>query len=304
MARVIPMCSRLVKRGIVSREENPSFVNGFRILLSLPALFLIVSLSSNAFGVVECDGVDVQFTDDDNRRYLAEAPNDPVRYYLVGVSYFCENRISQAINYWERASDMEDIMASYVLGLYYGSDKTGDVSKKLPAVQENYDAALFYYERTADLIESTPGYPHGVHVDFPGWEASNLPSARTYVALAELYYTGYTRAVIDMLKNDVSYTDTIRVLTNMQRSAERCLKRPSLSVWAERQSEITHSRRVVCGAYKDFAAKALDLESRRMHAARNCETSLGECAAHQVVVEELVEESRKMSNAAKSVPKI
>ena len=78
----------------------------------------------------------------------------------------------------------------------------------------------------------------------------------------------------DMLKKDVSYTDTIKVLVNMQSAAERCLKRPSLAVWKGRQSEIANSKKVICGASKTFADKAFILESRRKEMAKRCDGPL------------------------------
>ena len=68
-------------------------------------------------------------------------------------------------------------------------------------------------------------------------------SIRTFIILSELYYKGYVRAIREMLKKNVSYTDTIKVLVNMQSAAERCLRRPSLAVWKARQSEIANSKR-------------------------------------------------------------
>ena len=223
---------------------------------------------------------------------------------MAGLSSYCAGREAKGINYMEKASDMGEITASYFLGLYYRSDKTGDVSKMLPEVQENYDAAVFYYERTASLIESDVNYPGGIIGDLPSVEGSSFMSVRTYLSLSQLYYTGYSRALGDMLKNNVSYTDTIKVITNLQTSAERCLRRPSLSVWKGRQSEITHSRRVICGAYKNFAEKALHLESQRKKVALQCEDSLRECAAHKAVFGEIVEEAQKMAKATRSVPPI
>ncbi|MDE0333259.1 MAG: hypothetical protein OXL41_15500 [Nitrospinae bacterium] len=265
--------------------------------------FLLV-FSTDVFGIVSCTGVNTDISEASNRRYIAEAPNDPVRYYVVGLSKYCKGKISEGINYMEKASDMGEITASYALGLYYGSDKTGDVSKMVPEIQENYDAALFFYERTANLIESTPHYPQGVHVDLPGVEGNVFMSVRTFLSLSQLYYTGYSRALGDMLEKNVSYTDTIKVITNIQTSAERCLRRPSLSVWKGRQSEITHSRRVICGAYKAFAEKAFVLETRRKEVALQCENSLKDCAAHKAVFGEIVKEAQKLSKATFSVPPI
>ena len=278
-------------------------VNWFSHFIVVLFLFPALVFSTSAFAVV-CTGVKTDFSESIISKYIAEAPNDPSRYYTVGLSYYCGGKRAKGISYMERASDMGDITASYILALYYSSDKTGDVSKMVPEVQENYDAALFYYERAAVLIESTSTYPHGVHVDLPDREKSIYMSVRTYLALTDLYYTGYGRALGDMLKNDVSYTDTIKVLTNLQTAAERCLKRPSLSVWGESQSKIAHSKQVICGAYKDFAVKAFNLESKRIEVAKHCDGPLSECEAHQAVVNQIIGESQELADATHSVPPI
>ena len=107
-----------------------------------------------------------------------------------------------------------------------------------------------------------------------------------------------------MLKKNVSYTDTIKVLVNMQSAAERCLRRPSLPVWKARQSEIANSKKVKCGAYKTFADRAFILESRRKEIAKRCDVPLSKCKEHKAVVNSLVEASQKMAKQVRSVPSI
>ena len=272
-------------------------------VVAFSSLFFVSVFSTDVSAIVECTN-NTPISESTHRAYIAEAPNDPVRFYTVGVAYYCEGRVADGINYIEKASDMGDITASYALGLYFRSDKTGDVSKMEPEVQDNYDAAIFYYKRTASLIESSSTYPHGVDFDLPAREGSLYMSVRTYLALTDLYYIGYGRALGDMLKNNVSYTDTIKVLTNMQSSAERCLRRPSLSVWGGKQSQVAHSKKVICGAYKIFAEKAFILESKRLGIAKRCESSLRDCEEHKAVFGEIVKEAQKLAKTTHSVPKI
>ena len=290
-----------------ARSESPERASFLRQKFSrFASVFLglsfVLVFSSNVFGI--CAGVDSSFTEADNRRYLAEAPNDAGRYYSVGLSHFCGGRVAKGVNYLEKASDMGDITASYVLGRYYRSDKSGDASKMMPEVQENYDAAVFYYERTANLIESDSNYPGGIKGDLPSIEGSLFMSVRSYLLLIHLYYKGYVRAIREMLKKNVSYTDTIKVLVNMQSAAERCLARPSLLVWKNRQSEIANSKKVKCSAYKTFADKAFILESRRKEVAKRCDVSLSKCSEHKAVVNSLVEASQVMAKKVRSVPTI
>ena len=290
-----------------TRSETPgrgSFVrqNFSRFASVFLGLSFVLVFSTNVLGL--CAGVNTSFSEADNRRYIAQAPNDAARYYSVGLSYYCGGKVAEGVNYMEKASDMGEITASYFLGLYYRSDKTGDISRRVPEVQENYDAAIFYYERTASLIESDVNYPGGIKGDLPSVEGNVYMSVRTYLALTSLYYNGYVRAIQEMLKKNVSYTDTIKVLVNMQSSAERCLARPSLLVWKNRQSEIANSKKVICGAYKSFADKAFILESRRKEVAKRCDAPLSNCSEHKAVVNSLVEASQIMAKQVRSVSPI
>ena len=273
-----------------------------RIGLFTNILLLATAFSVDAFAL-SCKGVKI-FSDESNAAYIAEAPDSSGRYRWVGLQNYCAGNVEVGINYMEKSSDMGDILASRNMGLYYGSDKTGDLSRYIPKIQENYDAAIFYYERTASLIESIPNYPYGVHADLPPAEGNNYLSLRAPILLTILYYTGYGRALRAMLKDDVSYTDTIKVLENMRSAADRCLRRPSLSVWGARQSEITHSKQVICQARRDFAEKALTLEYQRIDIARQCAVPLNECEEHKSIFDQIVKIAREMSNTLNSVPAI
>lgn len=198
---------------------------------------------------------------------------------------------------------MGHVTASYFLADYYRREKDSS-SKNYPSTQASYDAAIFYYDRAATQIEKASHYPKGVYGDVSEVEAKRYMSVRAYTHLTGLYYYGYGRALEDMLKNDVSYTDTIKVLNNMLRSAERCLERPSLSVWGARQNEISNSKQVICQAQKDFAKKALDLESQRIEIAKRCDVTLSECTEHQGIFQEIVQVVQEMNNKTSSVPKI
>ncbi|MDE0333260.1 MAG: hypothetical protein OXL41_15505 [Nitrospinae bacterium] len=261
----------------------------------------ILVFSTNAFGIV-CTGIRTDFSESSNRAYIAEAPHDPVRYYMVGLFNYCGGKEAKGVNYMERASDMEHIVASYILGLYYRTDRGSNPSKMMPEVQENFDAAVFYYERTASYIEAAAAYPYNTHTDVPELEGKNYMSISTFINLSELYYKGYVRAIREMLKKNVSYTDTIKVLVKMQSAAERCLRRPSLSVWKGRQSEIANTKKVKCGAYKTFADKAFILESQRKQVAKRCDAPLKDCPEHKKMVSQLVRASKVMGKQVRSVP--
>ena len=295
--------SEMPKRELCFQKGISKPVNWFSH--SAKVLFFISGLgfSTSAFGIV-CTDIDTSFSEEDNNKYIARAPNDPVRYYMVGLSYYCGGNKTKGINYMKKASDMEHIVASYALGWYYRTDRGSDPSQIIPQVQENYDATVFYYERGASYIEAEANYPYNTHTDVPELEGKTYMSVSTFITLNELYYKGYVRAIMDMLKNDVAYTDTIKVIVNMQSAAERCLKRPSLSVWGEKQSEIAHSKQIKCGAYKTFADRAFYLESQRIKVAKRCDVPLRECDEHENIVSQLIQASKEMGSQIRSVPPI
>lgn len=232
--------------------------------------------------------------------YIDAAPDDPVRNYTEGYARYCQGR--EWRHHIEKASDLGHVTASYFLGEYHRRDKDFKSNSSFPTTQENYDAAIFYYERTAKLIEDTSNYPEGARAIEA--EEESYMSVRVFLHLIRFYFNGYSRALGDMLKNDVSYTDTIKVLDNMRRSAERCLNRRSLSIWGARQNEIANSKKVICQAQRNFAKKALDLESQRIEIANRCNVALIECTEHQSIIQEIVQASNDMKDKINSVSPI
>ena len=194
------ICSEVLKRGV---------------FIKFLFLFLVFAFSMDGFA---CENVGMDAVGD---AYIAAAPDDPVRNYTEGYARFCQER--GGLDYIGKASDLGHVTASYFLGSYYRRD--GNSSGSMPTTQENYDAAVFYYDRAATQIEKTDNYPSGAHQGVFEVEGRRYMSVRAFLHLIGLYFNGYSRALGDMLKNDVSYTDTIKVLENMKSAAERCLRR-------------------------------------------------------------------------------
>ena len=280
-------------------EQTGSGISKRGLFIKCLFLFLVSAFPIDGFA---CEGVTGTVDGPSN-------PNDPASNFAAGYIMFCSGDRG-GLGHIERASDMDYVTASYFLGEYHRKDKDLNSSSFLPTTQENYDAAIFYYERVATLIENTSHYPSGAHRGVSEVEGKSYMSIRTFLHLISLYFEGYSRALGDMLENDVSYTDTIKVLENMKSAAERCLKRPSLSVWGARQSEIANSKRVMCQAYKDFAEKALGteqvigLEFQRIEIAKRCDVALSECTEHQGIFQEIVQAAQTMHMKVDPVPNI
>ena len=284
-----------IRSGIFKTDVTKS-VNLFLHPLKFLCLFCVFTFSVDGFA---CEDVSDSIGD----TYIAAAPNDPVRNYTEGYARFCLGR-DDGVDYIGKASDLGHVTASYFLGEYHRRDKDFNSGGSLPTTQENYDAAIFYYERTAKLVEDTSNYPDGAHRDVSEIEGQKYMSIRTFMLLTSLYFEGYSRALGDMLENDVSYTDTIQVLENMKSAADRCLRRPSLSVWGARQSEIANSKQVICQAHKDFAEQVINLEYQRIEIAKRCDVALNKCTEHQGIFQKMVQKVQEMINKINSVPAI
>ena len=288
-----------MKSKVCIKKNISGSINLFLNPLKFLCLFLVLAFSIDGFA---CD--DVTGTVD-----APSNPNDPVSNYTVGYIMYCSGD-GRGLGYIEKASDMNHVTASYFLGEYHRKDKDLNSSTSLPTTQENYDAAIFYYERAATDIENMSSYPRRPDGTIHEAEANHYMSVRTFVHLTSLYFDGYSYALGEMLENDVSYTDTIKVLENMKSAADRCLKRPSLSVWGARQNEIAHSKQVICQAEKDFAEKVLGteqvlgLELQRIEIAKRCDVALKECTEHQTIFQEILQAVQEMNSKTSSVSKI
>ncbi len=267
--------------------------------LFITLLFLVSVFSVDGFASRCPEG---SYSTDTGTAYIDAAPDDPVRNYTEGYARYCQGR--EWRYYIEKSSDLGHVTASYFLGEHHRKDKDPNSSTSLPKTQEDYDAAIFYYERAATDIENMSSYPRRPDGKVHEAEAAHYVSIRTFLHLTNLYFNGYSFALGDILGNDVSYADTIKVLDNMRNAADRCLRRPSLAIWGVRQSEIANSKRVICQAQKDFAEQALDLESQRIEIAKRCDVVLSECVEHQNIFQELVRAANDMDNKVNSVPKV
>ena len=113
-----------------------------------------------------------------------------------------------------------------------------------------------------------------------------------FATIPELYFRGYDKAIENILKSaeKVSYTDASEVLSRMRSSAERCLRRPSLSGWYKKEETVYTVYEVQqfrCWAYLDYATAVLPLEEKRAKAAGACEIRLSECEAHRKVLNDI-----------------
>ena len=271
-------------------------------LFALSVAF-VFSYSSFAESLLKCRGNSQQRYNEYKPVYEQDRGNVQ-KIYDMSVATICINRMQEGVELLETAADGGHVQANYFMAVYYEKDKNFDLSKFMTSDPENYNAMLFYYNRAADLIENNPQYPEDTYEDIPEFEKINHISARVFSLLPGLYFAGYNIAVGEILENAEEYTDTLAVLSKMRDSAERCLKRPALAVWKHKQAEIGHAMQVHCGAYWDFATKALPLEEKRLSTARQCAEPLNECGEHQKIINDLIDLVNIMWGKVDSVPSI
>ena len=245
--------------------------------------------SLSAFGtvgsIVQCDGDDLKDYNE-IREYLKKNPKDVMMIYSLGVNALCIGRMEEAIDHIENASSGGHIAASHIMALYHKTDGTFDNSQ-LTMDPQNFSDMIHYYEEAAKQIEAASNYPEGVTEDMPYLEEHSRTSAKVFVSLPDSYYNGYGMALGAVLEGKANYVDTTEVLRRMRDAADRCLARPSLSVWNGNKKAITNAVRVRCQAMFDFADDALGLEQTRISVARQCSVPPSECSEHKGVISDL-----------------
>lgn len=279
----------------------------FALALGCLSLGAVLFSSNGAVGasLISCEG-DSQQKYNEFKPVYEKNPGDLLNIYGMGVDAICLNKMQEGMTLLERSADGGHVQANYYMGVYYGKDRSFELSNPLTKDPENFNAMLFYFNRAADLIEGNPRYPEGTTEDMPEFEEKNHISARVFVSLSGFYFDGYSIAVGKILKDAerTEYTDTLEVLNKMRVVAERCLQRPALAVWKHKQGEIGNALRVRCGAYRDFAIDAFPLEKERLGVARQCAGPLKECSEHQEIINALIGLANTMRETANSVPSI
>ena len=223
---------------------------------------------------------------------LSKRPNDRIRMYIAGIYGLCLGKTQEGMGHIQRAAEMGHISANKVMAEYYRTDGSLDGVRdrhRITENQQNFDNAVHYYRETAQLIESNPNYPSGVNRDQRILENKSLSSAGIFYWLPYFYYTGYTRALDEIMNSEekLHYEDSLDILANMEDVSRICLNRPSLSEWRERRQEVTSLLQAGCSAMKDFADTVLPLEQQRIEVSAKCNGALRGCAAHQQLMNKI-----------------
>ena len=269
------------------------------------AVVLAFSYSSFAVNLIQCRGNAQQHYNEYKPVYEKD-PGNVQKIYAMSVRAICVNKMQEGMTLLEKSADGGHVQANYYMGVYYEKGQSFDLSKPVTEDPKHFNAMLFYFNRVADLIESNPQYPEGTTEDMPEFEEKNRISAKVFVILPDLYFSGYSRALGKILwsAEKTEYTDTLEVLRKMRDSADRCLRRPALAIWKHNRGETSHIMQVRCGATLDFAEGALPLEQERLSVARQCVMPLNECPEHQTIMNTLIGLSKIRVDKLNSVPSL
>jgi hypothetical protein len=225
--------------------------------------------------------------------------------YNLGVISLCLGKEAEGMAHLQRASDSGHISATHLLGLYFMANRSFSSEKRGYVTNlEDFNSAIHYYEKAAQMIEETDNYPKGTTEDMEELEYNVYVSYYVFATIPELYFSGYDKALEDTLNSqeNVSYVDTLNVLEKMWHSAERCVNRPSLSGWYDKKETLYQVQQVRCGAYLDYARSVLPLEKQRIQIAQGCGDSLNGCSNHQEVLNQINQIKSMMDNAINSIP--
>ncbi len=282
--------------------------------ISILTLSLVFSL--NSFGykdMIRCNQFNLDIYND-TKLYIQRHPDDIEAIRMMAQSAFCIGKEQEGLEGLKRLFSMGHIYATYLLGAYYASGRTFQSKYLLTPGreddQENFSAAVYYYEKAADQIMSAVNYPYGVNPDQPYLEDRFTISAKVFVILPDFYYERYTRAIENTLAESkrgkkVYYTNTILALVKMRDWSEQCLKRPALDVW-KTHPETAYIMQAHCQAKNSFAVQVLPLEQQRIKIVEDqCkDVLLHECLEHQNIFNQITDVSNIVRERLKFVPSV
>ena len=271
------------------------------------AIFVLAfSMSAVAVGdLIDCTGLDSMEEYNQWHSYMKSDPNDVFTRYVVAIVSLCVGKKAEGISHLQATSDSGYIPATYLLSIYYEYNQTFNSFESPTHTLEDLNAALYYYEKTTEMIQATPDYPSNTLDGTSDVEYYLLISYRSFASIPGLYFNGYNRAIEDVLNSAelVSYTDTLEVLLKMQTVAKQCVDRPSLSAWWDREAEVFNFQQIRCTAYLNYANAVLPLEEKRINTAQTCTTSLSECPEHREILNQIEKEEKEMEAQIRQIPK-
>ncbi len=283
--------------------------NCMKVFLVSPFIVLSFSLlfPSNSFGAVDLIKCSSGYTLDkyESTKERIETRKKLFYVYNLGVISLCLGKEAEGMANLQKSSDRGHISATHLLGLYFMANRSFSREERGHIGNlEDFNSAIHYYEKTARMIEEADNYPEGTTADMEELEYRVYVSYYVFATIPELYFNGYEKALKDTLSSQekVSYVDTLDVLRNMRRSAERCVQRPALSGWHDKKETLYQVQQVRCGAYLEYARSVLPLEEQRIKAAQSCRGPLNGCSNHREILKRINRIKSMMNGAISSIP--
>ena len=274
----------------------------------LKAFILSFSLmfSLNSFGVVDLIRCKSHYNLEKYNELHQRIKKNPriTSIYNLGIVSLCLGK-EEGMSHLQKASDSGHIAATHLLGLYFMANRSFNRAERGRISNlDDFNSAIHYYEKAAQMIEETDNYPRGATADMDDIEYYVYTSYYVFATIPELYFSGYDKAIKDIVNSQdkVSYVDTLEVLKKMRDSAERCVNRPSLSSWEDKGEDLYQVQQVRCGAYLNYAREVLPLEEGRIQIAQGCGDSLSECSNHQDILNQINQVKSMMNGAISSIP--
>ena len=214
------------------------------------------------------------------RRLLDNNPQDQKALYNLGMNLICLNLKPAGLKHLQTASDLGSPAAAAMLGGYYKSNKTFE-NKLITNNPQDYNLAIEYFKKAAQLIESNPYYPDADNLHH---EQKSYLSYKVFISIPNLYHAAYGKNLDGKFS-----TDTMQILNHLKSSSETCLKQPALFAWGKQKEYIQQARQTECQAYLSFAETALLLEPKRLSAKESCKTSEQACLAYHKVLSQIIQ---------------
>lgn len=224
----------------------------------------------------------------------------PTVRYDLGFTAICIGMYEDGLRHMREASKGGHVAATKILGSYYSENQSFDDVKT--ASMENTYTAITHFEKAANQIESASSYPEGVTEGMEYIEYASMTSYRVFTILPALHFNIHVKIMKDITKNGTFYPNTLEVLQKIGDAATRCLRRPALSVWAEKKERVYKTQQIECQAYLDFVEAIYPLESERLQITDSCTVSVNQCEQHKHQIRQMIQVTRTLFRELKKSP--
>ena len=256
--------------------------------------YFICLIPFYATGAIRCS----QEKDLDQSKIYQESleiePDNVSYMYHLGRAKFCLGDLETGAHWMGKAASNGHIYATYLMGVYYKTNKTIDPLLIEKHHIKNYTAMMFYFQKTATLIENSQHYPYNTHLDTYKAERDTHISFFVFTYLPALYFSGYyasMKNVLPALNNQnrlVLHKDSLQTLQKVLLASLRCLKRPILTIWKKQNKKFSNIMQKNCTITKNFAQEVYPLEQERLQKAKECDINIQHCSAYRNLTQQIL----------------